>query len=42
MIILYPQSLSVVDKNHNTQWGCFYEPQDVVVEWHGQCFNPLG
>lgn len=22
------------DKNHNTQWGRLYEPQDVVVEWH--------
>ncbi|KAF8971500.1 armadillo-type protein [Flammula alnicola] len=22
------------DKNHSTQWGRLYEPQDVVVEWH--------
>ncbi|KAF8807254.1 hypothetical protein BYT27DRAFT_7189352 [Phlegmacium glaucopus] len=24
----------IFDKNHNIQWGHFYEPQDVVVEWH--------
>ncbi|KAJ7456643.1 hypothetical protein FB451DRAFT_1276697 [Mycena latifolia] len=22
------------EKDHNAQWGCFYEAKDVVVEWH--------
>jgi proteasome activator subunit 4 len=23
------------DKDHNTQWGKLYDPQDVNIEWHG-------